>query len=285
MSVRIGISGWRYKGWRGPFYPPTLRQRSELAYAAARFSTIELNGSFYSLQTPRAYRQWYADTPDDFVFAVKAPRFLTHIKRLRQIDRPFANFLASGPLALEHKLGPLLWQFPATFRWEPDSFEAFLQSLPRTTAAAAAWASRHDERVPEPYLEVTHDRPLRHAVEVRHPSFSDPALVAQLRRHGVALVVADTAGRYPAMHDVTADFLYLRLHGDTELYTSGYDEQALREWAARIRCWAGGGQPHDVPCIAEEVIARKERDVYVYFDNDAKVRAPFDAQRLIALLA
>jgi uncharacterized protein YecE (DUF72 family) len=284
MSVRIGISGWRYKGWRGSFYPSGLRQRSELAYAADRFPTIELNGSFYSLQTPRAYRQWYADTPDDFVFAVKAPRFLTHIKRLRQIELPFANFLASGPLALEHKLGPFLWQFPATFRWEPETFESFLQALPRTMAAAAAWARRHDERVPDPYLEVTQDRPLRHAVEVRHPSFHDPALVEQLRRHGVALVVADTAGRYPAMHDVTADFLYLRLHGDTELYASGYDEPALQDWAARIRCWAGGGQPADAPCIAPESTTRSDRDVYVYFDNDAKVRAPFDAQRLIALL-
>jgi uncharacterized protein YecE (DUF72 family) len=284
MSVRIGISGWRYKGWRGSFYPSGLRQRSELAYAADRFPTIELNGSFYSLQTPRAYRQWYADTPDDFVFAVKAPRFLTHIKRLRQIELPFANFLASGVLALEHKLGPLLWQVPATFRWEPEPFEHFLQSLPRSTAAAAAWASRHDERVPEPHLAITRDRPLRHAVEIRHPSFRDPALVAQLRRHGVALVVADTAGRYPAMHDVTADFLYLRLHGDTELYASGYDEQALQDWAARIRCWAGGEQPADAPCIAPEPTTRSDRDVYVYFDNDAKVRAPFDAQRLIALL-
>lgn len=284
MSVRVGISGWRYKGWRGSFYPRRLRQRSELAYAAARFSTIELNGSFYSLQTPGAYRQWYADTPDDFVFAVKAPRFLTHVKRLRQIDLPMANFLASGLLALEHKLGPLLWQFPATFRWEPETFERFLQSLPRSTAAAAAWASRHDERVPEPHLAIVRDRPLRHAVEVRHPSFMDRALIAQLRRHGVALVVADTAGRFPVMHDVTADFLYLRLHGDTELYTSGYDEQSLQDWAARIRCWAGGAQPSDAQCIAPDPALRAPRDVYVYFDNDAKVCAPFDAQRLIALL-
>ncbi|HET6433118.1 DUF72 domain-containing protein [Dyella sp.] len=284
MSVRVGISGWRYKGWRGTFYPEDLLQRRELAYAAGLFPTIELNGSFYSLQKARSYRQWYAETPEHFVFSVKAPRFLTHVKRLREIDGPFANFLASGVLALEEKLGPLLWQFPPNFRWQPELFESFLQALPRTTAQAAMLARDHDHRVADPHLEVLQSRPLRHAVEVRHASFIDPALVDQLRRHQVALVAADTAGLHPVMHDLTADFVYVRLHGDTELYSSGYGDQALRAWARRIGYWERGEQSPDAVRVSGSDAPVQPRDVYVYFDNDAKVHAPFDAQSLIALL-
>jgi len=285
VSIRIGISGWRYKGWRGTFYPDDLTQKRELSYASRQFSTIELNGSFYSLQRADSYRRWHADTPANFVFAVKGSRFITHSKRLRDVRQPLANFLASGLLALGDKLGPLLWQFPASFRWDADVFRDFLDLLPRTTADAGKLAAHHDERVAQPHLKVDRDRPLRHAFEIRHASFCNEDFVALLRRHDAALVVADSAGKYPRLEDVTAGFLYLRLHGDTQLYTSGYGDQALRHWAERVACWSQGGQPADAERSSGKAPPhRKHRDVYVYFDNDAKTCAPFDAQKLYRLL-
>ena len=235
-QARIGISGWRYPPWRGRFYPAGLRQADELRYASARMGSIEINGSFYSLQRPESYARWRDDTPGDgFVFAVKGGRFITHMKRLRDVDTPLANFFASGVLALGPKLGPLLWQLPPTLQFDAAQVGAFLEQLPRTTTAAAELALRHDQRLDNRAWTTTDaDRPLRHAVEVRHPSFAAPEAVSLLRRHGVALVVADTAGKFPVTHDVTADFVYVRLHGDVELYTSGYDDAALEIWASRI---------------------------------------------------
>lgn len=285
MTVRIGISGWRYKGWRGSFYPSNLPQRSELSFASRQLASIELNGSFYALQTPASYRHWHDETPADFVFAVKGSRFITHMKRLRDVEQPLANFFASGVLALEDKLGPLLWQYPANLRWDEDTFEQFLRFLPHTMKEAARLAARHDDRVSPVRLKVTHDRRLRHAVEVRHESFADPAFVAQLRRHGVALVVADSAGTFPSLEDITAGFVYVRLHGDAELYASGYGEPALQAWADKIRLWAQGRQPRDATrCSERPPPRRKHRDVYVYFDNDAKGHAPFDALSLGRML-
>jgi uncharacterized protein YecE (DUF72 family) len=285
VSIRIGISGWRYKGWRGNFYPDELTQKRELAYASRQFSTIELNGSFYSLQRAASYRRWHDATPDNFVFAVKGSRFITHSKRLRDVEVPLANFLASGVLALGDKLGPLLWQFPASFRWDAEAFGDFLELLPRTTGEAAKLARRHDDRVAQPQLKVERDRPLRHAFEVRHDSFRNEDFIALLRRHDAALVVADSAGKYPRLEDVTAGFLYLRLHGDTQLYTSGYGDKALRRWAERIARWSRGRQPDDAERSSGKAPPRrKHRDVYVYFDNDAKTCAPFDARKLYRLL-
>jgi uncharacterized protein YecE (DUF72 family) len=262
--VRVGISGWRYRPWRGTFYPTGLPQRAELAYAAERLSTIELNGSFYALQRPEYYAAWAAEVPEDFVFAVKGSRYVTHLTRLSGGEPALANFFASGLLGLGPKLGPLLWQLPATLRFDAGVLAAFLELLPRTTAAAARLAERHDQRLDGRALTVTDaDRPLRHALEVRHDSFADPGAVALLREHGVALVVADTAGKWPFLDEVTAEFVYVRLHGDAELYVSGYDDAALDAWAARARTWSGTG-----------------RDVWVYFDNDVKARAPFDAMAL-----
>jgi uncharacterized protein YecE (DUF72 family) len=277
----IGISGWRYAPWRGEFYPPGLPERQELEYAAARFPTIELNGSFYSLQRPEYYARWYEQVPDDFVFAVKGSRYITHMLRLRGVEKALANFFASGVLALEDKLGPLLWQLPPTLKLD-ERLEPFLASLPRTTKEAAKLARRHDERVKgRAYLRASQDRALRHALEVRHASFATPELVELLRTHGVALVVADTAGRWPYLEDVTADFVYVRLHGDVELYRSGYTDTALERWAARVRAWRDGRKLHGTQLLAP---ARRlqPRDVYVYFDNDVKVHAPYDALSLAA---
>jgi uncharacterized protein YecE (DUF72 family) len=286
MTVRIGISGWRYPPWRGVFYPKGLPQRRELEYAGRCFDSVEVNGSFYSLQMPASYAAWRDATPEGFVFAIKGPRYLTHMLRLRNIDTALANFLASGPLRLHDKLGPILWQFPPTLRYDPERFAAFLALLPTDTDGALRIARRRDvERMRgRSALSIDHNRPLRHAVEVRHPSFCQPEFLAQLRHHGVAWVVADTAGKWPYAEDVTADFVYVRLHGDTELYASGYSDVALRHWADRIRHWAGGRESADARRIGPPAGCRRQRDVYCYFDNDAKVHAPFDARSLMRML-
>jgi uncharacterized protein YecE (DUF72 family) len=277
----IGISGWRYAPWRGVFYPPGLAARDELRYAAARFATIELNGSFYSLQRPEYYESWYEQVPEDFVFAIKGSRYITHMLRLRNVATALANFFASGVLALEDKLGPFLWQLPPTLKLD-DRLEPFLKSLPRSTKAAVKVARHHDERVKgRAYLRTGEDRMLRHSLEVRHPSFATPELVNLLRKHNVALVVADTAGRWPFLEDVTADFVYVRLHGDVELYKSGYTDEALARWATRIRAWRDGRKPPKAPLVARAQ-RLEPRDVYVYFDNDVKVHAPYDAMNLAA---
>ncbi|MFT3859030.1 MAG: DUF72 domain-containing protein [Aquabacterium sp.] len=263
-AVRIGISGWRYEPWRGVFYPDELPQRMELAFASRALNSIEINGSFYSLQRPSSWQAWRKDVPEDFVFSVKGPRYITHVRRLNDVAQPLANFLASGLLQLGAGLGPLLWQFPPSLRFDAERFEAFLAMLPHDTVAAAALARQHDDFMQgRVHAETDARRPLRHAVEIRHDSFACDAFVAMLRRHGVALVVADTAGKWPFLTEVTTDFMYLRLHGDKELYASGYSDEALDTWANRIRGWSSQGQ-----------------DIHVYFDNDIKVRAPFDAARL-----
>lgn len=279
--IRIGISGWRYAPWRGVFYPPDLVQRDELAFASRQLPTIELNGSFYSLQTPSSYRAWHAATPEGFVFAVKGPRYITHLRRLKDVRVPLANFFASGLLALGKRLGPLLWQFPPQMRYDAARFDDFLALLPQDTTAAATLAAGHDARIAEPWLDAGPRRRLRHAVEIRHASFATPEFVALLRRHRVALVVADTAGRWPLLEDLCADFVYLRLHGDAELYASGYGDAALDDWARRIEAWARGGEVDDARRASPEPAPRAAaREVYVYFDNDVKVHAPYDAAAL-----
>ena len=283
-EIRVGISGWRYKGWRGVFYPPKLAQHRELAYAAQQFPSVEINGTFYSLQRPTCFRQWYAATPAGFVFAVKGPRFITHLKQLVDVETPLANFFASGLLDLKEKLGPILWQFAPRFRFNPGKLERFFEQLPRDTAQAAALARGHDARIKDPSLEADQVRPIRHAIEIRHESFRDAAFIEMLRRHEIALVFADTPS-WPYFEDLTADFAYLRLHGSEQLYASGYDDDALDWWGARVLSWAAGTEPNDARKVTLDPPTRRPRDVYVYFDNDAKVRAPFDAQGLIRRVA
>jgi uncharacterized protein YecE (DUF72 family) len=269
MAVaRIGISGWTYPPWRGVFFPKGLPHRRELEYASERLNSIELNGSFYALQRPASYRSWYEQTPADFVFSVKGGRFITHMKKLRDVDAALANFFASGPLALAEKLGPILWQLPPSLGYDADRLADFFGRLPRSTGEAAYLARQHDDRmIDRSFTTALVDRPLRHALEVRHDSFKIKAFPELLSEHGIAVVVADTAGKWPFIDTVTADFVYARLHGDKELYTSGYTDESLSSWAARARSWMDAG-----------------RDVYVYFDNDVKVRAPFDAMALARLL-
>jgi uncharacterized protein YecE (DUF72 family) len=260
-DIRIGTSGWLYPPWRGVFYPPKLAHRRELEYLASRLNSVEINGTFYSLQRPASFLNWYAQTPDDFTFAVKGPRFITHMKKLNDVATPLANFFASGVLALREKIGPVLWQLPPNLGFDPARLAAFFAQLPRSTGEAAWLARRHDERMTgRAYLAPHEDRRLRHALEVRHASFKSAGLPELLREHQIALVVADTAGRWPLLREVTADFVYVRLHGDVELYTSGYTDAALDRWAGEIREWSDAGL-----------------DVQVHFDNDVKAHAPRDA--------
>ncbi|MDO7933324.1 DUF72 domain-containing protein [Xanthomonas euvesicatoria pv. eucalypti] len=286
MAIRIGISGWRYARWRGTFYPAGLAQRRELEYAAGCFPSVEINGSFYSLQRPDSFQRWHDETPEDFVFSVKGPRFITHMKRLRDCEQALANFFASGILRLGAKLGPVLWQLPPTLRFDAELLDAFLGSLPRDSEAALARARKRDTALMQgrSALAIDRNRPIRHALEVRHDSFCDPACMRLLRRHNVAVVVADTAGKFPYLEDVSADFVYVRLHGDAQLYASGYSDTALDRWAARIAAWASGAEPDDAARVGARARKRAMRDVYCYFDNDMKVHAPFDARGLMQRL-
>ena len=282
-AIRIGISGWRYKPWRGTFYPKNLPQHAELKYAASILAVIEINGSFYSLQRPSSYARWYADTPKGFIFTVKGPRYITHMLRLRNVEAPLANFFASGLFNLREKLGPILWQFPPSFRYDHDRLADFLDLLPHDTKAALAIARRRDAFMKgRTRLAIDANRTVRHAIEIRHESFLDARFVDLLREHNIALVIAETARRWPMAHDITADFVYMRLHGDKKLYQSGYSDKSLGRWAKRIAAWHRGSEPRDSRKISHrKPPTRKPRDVYCFFDNtDVKLRAPFDAQTL-----
>jgi uncharacterized protein YecE (DUF72 family) len=230
-------------------------------------NSVEINGSFYSLQRRSSFEAWAASVPEDFVFAVKGGRFITHMKKLSGIETPLANFLASGVLALDQKLGPILWQLPPNLGFNADRMDAFFAQLPRSAGSAAEIAAHHDQRVPDDraLIKAVHPRyRLRHAIEPRHESFRTPEFYRLLRRYRMALVISDNPGKWPIFTEITTDLMYLRLHGHDQLYVSGYSDQELDDWAAKIRSWTERG------C-----------DVYVYFDNDAKVHAPFDAMSLM----
>jgi uncharacterized protein YecE (DUF72 family) len=284
--VFVGTSGWAYRHWRkGAVYPPGVRQRDELAWLAQRLDSLELNASFYALQRPTSYRAWHDAVPDNFVFAVKGSRFITHNKRLRDVDRPLANFFASGVLALRRKLGPFVWQLPERMSFDAARLAAFLERLPKDTDAAAVLAGQHDARVDEPdTTRIRPPLPIRHALEVRNEAFATRECIDLLRRHDIALVVADS-GRWPRFEEVTASFVYVRLHGSPATYASQYTPIALAEWAQRLQTWRRGGQPADSNRVTELGLpSRRARDVFVYFDNDAHGHAPRDAFALRALM-
>jgi len=268
-EIRVGVSGWSYPSWRGDFYPSGLVQRRELEYVASRMNSVELNGSFYSLQRPTTYQRIVDATPDDFVVSVKGGRYLTHLKRLAGVEDALANFLASGVLLLGDRLGPVLWQLPANFSFDAERITAFLDLLPRTHAAAAEVARQHDDKLAEDraVTEAVTSGRIRHALEPRHASFGSDEALALLRQKDVALVTSDSPGAWPCFEEVTSDHVYVRLHGHTELYASGYAAASLDAWADRCRGWAADGL-----------------DVFVYFDNDARGRAPHDAVALLDLL-
>lgn len=268
-GLHVGVSGWRYPRWRGDFYPTGLVQRQELAYLASRMTSVELNGSFYSLQRPATYLRLVEETPDGFVVSVKGSRYITHLKRLAGVETALANFLASGVLGLGDRLGPLLWQLPRDLAHDRDRMANFLGLLPRTTEEAARLAERHDDKVSADrvLVESPVGRRVRHVVEVRHRSFCSEEAIAQLAAYDVGLVVADSPGAWPHLERVTSDLVYVRLHGHTELYASGYSARSLDSWAVKVRTW-----------LADDL------DVFVYFDNDARGRAPHDAVALLGRL-
>ena len=268
-EIRIGVSGWRYAPWRGVFYPPKLAQKRELAYVSSQLSSLEVNGSFYSLLRPETYQRWTDETPPSFDFALKGSRYITHMLRLANAEAPLANFFASGVLALGAKLGPILWQLPERFVFDRDRIEHFFALLPRTHAEAARLSLAHDARVDGRALtRARHVGRVRHVIEPRHPSFDTPAFTDLCAAHDVAIVIADTAGRFPMLvHPEIASTVYVRLHGAEELYASAYAISELRTWTRKIRHWA-----------------REGRDVHVYFDNDVRAHAPFDAMALDALV-
>lgn len=281
-QIRVGMSGWRYDEWRGTFYPEKLAQRRELEYASRQLNSIELNGTFYSLQKPKSYLEWSKETPDGFVFAVKGTQFITHERRLENVATPLANFLAQGLLRLGRKLGPILWQFPPAFKFNPQLLQDFFDLLPRTHKQAASYARQRDEWMAErSWLEVEEDLPLRYAIETRNKSFAVPEYISLLRKNNIAVVVADTE-KWPRMMDVTADFVYCRLHGNEDIYPNGYDAEGIDRWARRVLAWSHGEEVIDGvrvhPEPGEKLAAR---DVFVYFDDDVKVRAPHDAVSLM----
>ena len=281
-ELRIGISGWAYSFWRGEFYPKGLVQRRELEYASRQMNSIEINGTFYSLQRPASYVKWRDETPDDFLFAVKGGMYLTHRRRLLDIRQPLANFFASGVLQLGRKLGPILWQLPPWLPYERERMTEFLKLLPRTTTAASKLAHEHNlKRKDWIAPDAIARTPIRYAFEPRHESFFTEDFVQLLRRYNAALVFADTAGKWPYAEDLTSDLVYIRLHGSKELYASGYDSDELDRWSERIGKWRTGRQPRDAKLIVKDRFKPGvPRDVYVYFDNDIKVHAPFDAMNL-----
>ena len=259
--IRIGIGGWTYEPWRENFYPAKWPHKRELDYASRQLTAIEINGTYYSTFKPASWATWAATVPDGFVFAVKASRFCTNRKVLADAGESVKRFVGQGLVELGDKLGPILWQFMATKKFDADDFRAFLALLPREEAGVT----------------------LRHAVQVRHESFAVPAFVAMAREAGVALVYADSA-QYPAIADVTGPFVYVRLEQAEEANPHGYTDAALDRWAAAARCWAAGGTPDGLPGVDPAPPAVVPRETFVFFINGAKVRAPAGAQALIARL-
>lgn len=280
-KIRIGISGWNYDEWQGGFYPDDLANDHRLDHAARVFDTIEINGTFYGLTDPATCRRWRDAAPHDFQYSVKGSRYITHNKRLKDARSAIANFFASGVLELDNRLGPILWQLPRNHKFDAERLDSFLMMLPRDTEAAVALARDHDDRLRDVSFGPKKRHRLRHVLEIRHESFLQPETARIAQRHSVALCLSHSA-EWPYIEEVTAGFVYLRLHGPDELYASRYSDSDLDRWSERIRTWNSGDVPDESERISELATpARKERDVYVYFDNTAHGYAPEDARRLM----
>lgn len=275
------MSGWTYDGWRSGFYPKGLVHKKELEYASRQVNSIEINGTFYSLQKPESFQRWHDETPGDFLFSVKAPQYITHIRRLKEVEEPLANFFASGLLCLKEKMGPILWQFPPNVLLKDDRFEKFLQLLPFDSKAAGRLAKKHTDKVKgRSFTQVNGDFRVRHAFEFRNDSFMNEGFIELLREYGVAVVFAHSGLKSPYMEDVTADFIYARMHGQESKYKKGYTPATLDWLAQRVSSWTQGSQPSDAQCVTDTRPKKLARDAYVYFDNEAKEAAPFDAINL-----
>jgi uncharacterized protein YecE (DUF72 family) len=262
--IYIGIGGWTYEPWRGTFYPEKLSQKRELEFASSKLTAIEINGTYYGSQKPESFRKWHAETPKDFVFTVKGPRFATNRRVLAEAGDSIEKFFASGVTELKEKLGPVNWQFMATKKFDPADFEAFLKLLPKKVNG----------------LDI------RHAVEVRHDSFKDKAFMALCRKYGVAIITGADSD-FPVIADVTADFVYVRIMGTQAKEKLGYPKAALTKWAERARAWEKGEAPKDLPLLAPPAPQPKtktKRDVFLFVISGAKERNPAAAQAIIAAL-
>jgi uncharacterized protein YecE (DUF72 family) len=284
-KIRVGISGWTYPDWRGTFYPKGLVQKRELEYASRQMNSIEINGTFYSLQRPTSFQNWYRQTPEDFVFSMKAPQFLTHILRLKDCKEPLCSFLASGLLCLQEKLGPILWQFPPYVTLKDNRFEKFAKLLPHDTRHAARLSKKHNPRFADRvWTEAGGDYPVRHVFEFRHPSFQNAAFIEMLKAHQIGVAFVDSGGKSPYFEDLTSDFVYIRMHGDHPSFKKGYTESALKRMADRIKIWAKGGEPKNAVCVSQKKPVPGKKEIFVYFNNDEKLNAPQDALRMLNLL-
>ncbi len=273
----VGISGWTYPDWRGHFYPKGLTQKKELEYCSRQMNSVEINGTFYAIQKPASFHKWYSETPEDFVFAVKANRYLTHIRRLKDAETPLANFLASGVLSLKEKLGPILWQFPPTLTLKDDRFEKFLELLPHDFNEASKLAKKQTFGI-DGGIPKCDNFPLRHAFEFRHPSFFQTSEFTDLlRKYNVAIVFAHSGENSPYVEDITSDFIYARMHGQEKKFNKGYPDDVLDWWAQRVETWTSGLQPKDAILMSPRLPKKQKRDGFVYFDTEAKTAAPNDA--------
>lgn len=259
--IRVGIGGWTFEPWRGVFYPEGLAQKRELEYASRQLTTIEVNGTFYGSQKPATFAKWHDETPDDFVFSLKAPRFATNRRVLSEAGDSIERFFASGVLELKDKLGPVNWQFATTKQFDPDDFEGFLKLLPKRIDGHA----------------------IRHAVEVRHESFCNAAFVALARRYEVAIVMAGDS-KYPQIADPSAPFVYARIMGTTEAQSKGYSGNALAQWVARARTWASGGTPEGLDVYGDANADSTPRDVYLYVISGFKAHNPAAAIAMLERL-
>ena len=261
-AIRVGIGGWVFAPWRGVLYPKGLVQAKELAHASRQVTSIEINGTFYGSQKPASFRRWHEETPDDFVFSLKGPRFVTHRRALGEAGDSLKRFFDSGILELREKLGPLLWQFPPSTVFDAGNFTDFIELLP----------GKLDSRA------------IRHVLEVRHESFLVPQFIELLRRHKLTVAFVDSE-EHPAIGDVTGDFIYARLRRMAMEEPAGYSSRALGAWAKRFETWSKGGEPDDLPRHHPKPAPEKQpRDCFVYFINGAKVRAPAAAQALLQRL-
>jgi uncharacterized protein YecE (DUF72 family) len=260
--IRIGVGGWTYEPWRGLFYPASVARAKELEYASRKLSSIEVNGTYYGSQKPGSFVKWHDETPDNFVFALKGPRFATNRRVLAEAGQSIERFFSSGVMALRDKLGPINWQFMATKAFDPGDFEGFLKLLPNSVEG----------------------RPIRHAVEVRHDSFKCPEFIALAREYGVAVVIAADSD-YPEIADLTAPFVYARIMGTSEANEAGYPETALGLWAERARLWASGGTPDGLEMVTTrpttQSLGNIGRDVFLYVISGCKARNPSAAMALI----
>jgi len=257
-AIRIGIGGWTFEPWRGVFYPEKLAQAKELSYAASKLTSIEINGTYYGSQKPESFRKWASEVPDGFVFSVKGPRFATNRRVLAEAGDSIKRFYDSGVLELKDRLGPVLWQFAPTKKFDEADFGKFLELLPRKLEGRA----------------------LRHVVEVRNDSFCTPDFIALLRQFETPVVFAEH-GKYPNIADVVGDFVYARLQkGDDNLKTC-YPPKQLDAWARRLQTWASGGEPDDLPRVDKAKPKKMPRDVFAYVIHEGKIRAPAGAMELI----